>query len=518
MSHRRVIAAIDVGTNAVRLEIARVHPDGGLETLHQERDPIRPGEGVFLTGAIPPEVAERLLTTLHRYAALCRRYGATVRAVATSAVREARNGPEIVRRVRRSVGLDLEVVSGREEARLICLGVLRGRPPEAPALVIDIGGGSTEVATALGENPTELWSVPVGAVRLTQIFGTRGRAPEQRLGALRAFAAEAFREAIPGPGRRLRHALGSSGTIHAVVAYASGGGTRATRREVARAVEDLSEMSLSRRRRHFDPRRAEIVVAGAAVLEAAMRHLGLASVTSVETGLRNGVLVELSRRGDLAPGGPAPEAVAELGRRFAFDEAHARQVTRLALDLYDALARLHRLPDGARRVLEAAALLHDVGHAVSPYAHHKHTYYLVANADLPGFSNRERELVALVARYHRRTAPRRGRADLEKLPASELRLVRKLTAILRVADALDRSHQQPVRGAAVATRRRGVELTIQARGPIDLELWDAHREAALFRRVYGRRLLLSRGGRRAGGRAAKRGRPSRRGRRRTGRS
>jgi exopolyphosphatase/guanosine-5'-triphosphate,3'-diphosphate pyrophosphatase len=167
-------------------------------------------------------------------------------------------------------------------------------------------------------------------------------------------------------------------------------------------------------------------------------------------------------------------------------------VSRLALELHDRLAPLHKLPPPMRRVLEAAALLHDVGHAVSVQAHHKHTYYLVANADLPGFSEHERELVALVARYHRRSVPSRSRADLKDLSSGELGAVRKLTAILRVADALDRSHHQPVRRLAARVRDGSVRLAIGARGPLDLELWDAEREAALFQRVYRRRLVLAR--------------------------
>lgn len=485
----RVIGAIDVGTNAVRLEIAHVLPDGSLETLHQERDPIRPGDGVFVTGRMSPAVEERLVRTIRRYAALCRRYRAKVRAVATSAVREAKNGRDVVRRVRAAAGIELEVVSGREEARLICLGVLRGRPPAARALLLDIGGGSTEVATAVGETPTNLWSVPLGAVRLTQIFGTGGRVSSPALAALRAFAAEAFRRAIPAYDGDTRAALGSSGTIEAVVGFAAEH-KRASRREVANAVEDLAAMSVAERRKRFDPSRAEVVVAGAAILESAMRHLGLASIAAVGTGLRNGILVELSRRGERAANGTSAEAIVALGRRFQFDAGHAAQVARLALVLYDRLARAHRLPAVARRILEAAALLHDVGHVVSVQAHHKHTYYLVSNADLPGLSDRERELVALVARYHRRSVPSRGRRDLEQLTGGELGMVRKLVAILRVADALDRSHQQPVRGLRVTARAGAITLRIAARGPIDLELWDAAREAGLFQRVFGRKLLL----------------------------
>ena len=485
-----MVAAIDVGTNAVRMEIARVLPDGSLEALHQERDPIRPGEGVYLSGAISREVADRLLATLRRYAALARRHSARVRAVATSAVREARNGPEIVERVRAATGLELEVVSGREEARLICLGVLHGRPPATRSMVVDIGGGSTEVATALGERPTNLWSVPVGAVRLTQIFGTGGRVGRSQLRVLRGFAEEAFREAVPRGFRPPRTALGSSGTIQAVVAFAAAGAHRASRKQIARALEDLSEMSPEARRKRFDPGRAEIVVAGAAILDAAVRHLGLASVSAVDTGLRHGVLVELARRSGAVSDRSTGEALVEFGRRFAFDERHARHVAGLALQLYDAAERLHRLPPGARRLLEAAALLHDVGHSVSPHRHHRHTFYLVANADLPGFADRERELVALVARYHRRSAPSRDKADLKALSSADLRAVRALAALLRVADALDRSHQQLVRSLHLQLAGQVARLRLRAAGPVDLEAWDVRREAPLFRRVFGRRLDL----------------------------
>jgi len=494
--HERILAAIDVGTNAVRLEIARPLPDGTLETLHQERDPVRPGEGVFSGGSISKPVANRLLATLRRYAALCRRHRAKVRAVATAAVREARNRDEIVRRAREEAGLELEVVSGREEARLICLGVLEGRPASTRSLVVDIGGGSTEVATGLGEKPTSLYSVPLGAVRLTEIFNSSGRVSEERLAVMRSYAAEALRETLP---RRLagpRVALGSSGTINAIVA-AGTDSKRLTRRRLERMVDDLAGLSLAERRRRFEPRRAEIIVAGAVILEACMAHLGLEAVTAVSTGLRNGLLIDLARRSPAATAAAAEgrsEAVVALGRRFGFDEKHARQVSRLALELFDQLAGLHKLPASARGLLEAAALLHDVGHAVSPQRHHKHTFYLVANADVAGFSDQERQLVALVARYHRRSPPEAGRPDLEGLPPGQLRLLRRLVALLRTADALDRSHHQPVLGLRATALDGRVRLSLKTRGDIDLELWDVEREAGFFRQALGRRVeVLARG-------------------------
>jgi len=488
----RILGAIDVGTNAVRLELARPMPDGSFDLVHTERDPVRPGEGVFTTGRIPREVEQRLLSTLRRYAALARRHRAIVRAVATSAVREAKNGPDVVARVRAATGLELEVISGKEEARLIALGVLRGQPPRARNMVVDIGGGSTEIAVAVGDHPRSLFSVAIGSVRLTETFDSAGRVPRKRLDLMRTFAAEAFQRSLPRFPHP-RHALGSSGTIGTIVAFAAEGGRKeATRKRIRRAVVQLAEMDVDERRRVFDARRAEIVVAGAVVLEALMDCLGLETIVSVDTGLRQGLLVDmLERKGRVTPDSSTGEAARALGRRFAYDEGHADQVARVALGLFDDLAGLHGLPASARPVLEAAALLHDVGSAVSYSRHHKHTFYLVANGDIPGFSDRERLLVALVARYHRRSPPDRDRPDLALLSPSEFRMVRKLATLLRLADSCDRSHHQLVRSVRASAVGTAVRLSLRARAPIDLEVWDAEREGPLFRKVFGRRLELS---------------------------
>jgi exopolyphosphatase/guanosine-5'-triphosphate,3'-diphosphate pyrophosphatase len=489
-----VLAAIDVGTNAVRLEMARPLADGSLETLHQERDPVRPGEGLFTTGSIPRPVADRVLSTLRRYGALCRRHGAEVRAVATSAVREAHNGADIVRRVRDEAGLDLEVISGKEEARLICQGVLWGKRPNERSLCLDVGGGSTELATAAGDKATNLWSVALGAVRLTELFEAGDAVSGKQLKLLRGYAREAIQEAVPSriPGAP-RVALGSSGSARAVVGFAAAAGTgHASARQLTRAVDALVEMGPTRRRQRFDPRRADIVVAGAVILETVAHHLELEAITAVERGLRHGVLFDLMQR---RLNGTTDESLAEaavaLGRRFYFDERHGRQVARVALALFDALPRLHELPANARPLLEVAALLHDVGNAVSYQRHHRHTQYLIQNADIPGLADRERALVARIARYHRRSPPDLKHAGMEGLTSGEARTVRKLATLLRLADSLDRSHQQPVR--QVTVQRGGTDhlvLRLGHRAPIDLELWDVAHELPLFRRVFGKRLVV----------------------------
>lgn len=496
LASNAVLAAIDVGTNAVRLEMARPLPDGSLETLHQERDPVRPGEGLFTSGSIPAAVADRLLSTLRRYAALCRRHGAAVRAVATSAVREAHNGKAIVGRVRDEAGIELEVISGKEEARLICLGVLGGKPPRERSLCLDVGGGSTEVATAIGDQATDLWSVALGAVRLSELFEATDTVTGKQLKLLRGYAREAIQEALPTrlPGAP-RVALASSGSARAVVSFAAAEGTgHATARQLTRAVDALVEMGPERRRQRFDPRRADIVVAGAVILETVAHHLTLEAITAVDRGLRHGVLVDLHRRrlhedrdGSLA------EAAVTLGRRFYFDERHARQVARVALELFDALGGLHKLPSNARPLLEVAALLHDLGNAVSYQRHHRHTQYLIQNADIPGLADRERELVARIARYHRRSPPDLNHAGMEGLMPGEARTVRKLATLLRVADSLDRSHQQPVRQITVQRRGKDLALKLGARSPVDLELWDVAHELPLFRRVFGKRMHVEPG-------------------------
>ncbi len=486
-----VLAAIDVGTNAARLKIARALPDGTFEPLHEERDPIRPGEGVFKHRVMRKEVADRLLSTLRRYAALCKRHGGRVRAVATSAIREARNQEEILRRVSRECGFELEVVSGREEARLICLGVLRGKPASQRSILIDVGGGSTEVASAKGETPSNLWSIALGAVRLSEIFDTTDALDAKNLKMIRAYALELVTESLPAlvPGAPTA-ALGSSGSIRALVGFAASPGTgHATRKQITKAVKTLSAMTVDERRLHFDSARAEVILAGAIIVEAVVKRLHLDSVAAVPSGLRDGILVDLIRSGRGQAYDPSlGEAAAALGRRFGVDERHARQVAALSLELFDRLAPMHKLSASVRPLLEAAALLHDVGHAVNYQKHHRHTYYLIHQADIPGLADHQRHMLASVARYHRGSPPSAEHTAMVGFTPAEVQQVTKLATLLRVADCLDRSHHQPVKHVRARSEPGRVSLKVVSDRPVDLELWDAAREAALFKRVFHKRL------------------------------
>ena len=411
--------------------------------------PSAPARGCSRPGTIPEPAIERLISTLRRYNALCRRHQAQVKAVATSAVREARNKDEVVERVQREVGVQLEVISGKEEARLICLGVLHRKPKDHRSVLIDIGGGSTEIVTAVGERPTNLWSLQLGAVRLTQVFNCRGHHLEQEAQGDAQPRLRGGGQDASGPARGASPRWAWAARAPSTRWWASPGregAGHATLRELTEAVETLAGLGPAGRRKHFDPQRAEIILSGAVVLEMVAKRLGVETVAAVTRGLRDGVLVDLLQKSDATfEDHGLPEAAIALGRRFHFDEKHHTHVAALSVSLFDQLKRLHQLPPIARAYLEVAALLHDVGNAVSFERHHKHSYYLIQNADLPGLGDRERELVARVARYHRRapsgSGPRRaGGPDL-----AEARTVRRLATLLRLANALDRSHRQTVR-------------------------------------------------------------------------
>jgi exopolyphosphatase/guanosine-5'-triphosphate,3'-diphosphate pyrophosphatase len=331
-------------------------------------------------------------------------------------------------------------------------------------------------------------------VRVTELFKVRDRVNKKQLTLMRNFAREMIAENIPhaivgAP----TAALGSSGTIGAIVAYArSEGMGHATMLEIGRSVEELADMDLEKRRRRFDPRRADIIVAGAIVLESVMRHLKVQTITAVDRGLREGILQDLLRRRRVDESDHSlADAAVDLGNRFGFSEPHGRHVAQLAMTLFDDLASLHQMPAAARPWLEVAALLHDIGHAVNYQRHHKHTHYLIANADLPGLADRERALVATIARFHRRSKPDATHELMQPFTAAEVRIVRKCATLLRIADSLDRSHHQPVQKISAAVRGRVVTLKVKSKQSVDLELWDLEHEVELFQEVFGKSLVVS---------------------------
>lgn len=487
----KILAAIDVGTNAVRLKIARVTETGERKVILSERDAVRPGEGVFQTQLIAEAAVERLIFVMKRYRALSDEYGAAIRAVATSAFRDAQNAEEIVERVEREADLHLEVISGVEEARLACLGALQGAPADEKNTIIDIGGGSTEVGYAVGDEPATLWSLgSLGALRITDHFGRRPLLRAQDLTLMRRYAARACEADLPSGRSDLpKRAIGTSGSIRSLVPFAASDKSRspvvATHAEIRHALAVLARMHLDERRQHFEPHRAEVIVGAAAILDAVMEHLGVTEVRAVDGGLRDGILVDMQRRARREPLERIVRAGAlEVGRRFTFDEEHGAQVARLATRLFDLLKPVHHMSRRTRILLETAALLHDVGYAIHRQRHHRHSAYIIENADLPGLNERERLLVSRLARYHRRSAPKKGHTGLAGLDKDETRIVQRLAPLLRLADSLDRSHHRMVDELTADISEGKVHLVVHARRGAPLEVWDAQREGPVFLQTY----------------------------------
>jgi exopolyphosphatase / guanosine-5'-triphosphate,3'-diphosphate pyrophosphatase len=496
-----VLAVVDLGSNATRLQIAQVSPDGRISVLAEDRAAVRLGEQVFKTGRLSAAAIARTALALERFAKLAQRAGAeTIRAVATSAVREASNRSALVRTIRNHAGIDLEVISGAEEARLVCLGVLQGTPTSERSLILDIGGGSTEIISARGEEPESSWSLPLGSVRLTEFFVQSDPIGRKEAKLVDEAVQDALAQLDPLLIGKHKRILGAAGTTAAVAQLArkvsgresASASLPVTADQVSRVLDALRPTTLKQRKKlGVDDQRADIVYAGTAICEGVLRKLRVDELLVTSRGLRDGLMADLVRRTVRPRGGHLHQESAVLdglrafGRRCGYREEHAEQVALLSLSLFDQTRELHRLGEEERGLLHAAAMLHDVGAFVSYNRHHKHGYYLLYHADLPGFTDRERELIATIARYHRRSPPKERHVEFGRLTTGERIVVKRLASILRVADGLDRGHRRHVRSIKVVRRANGLQVDVVAEAGSELEVWSARQKSDMLEELCG---------------------------------
>jgi exopolyphosphatase/guanosine-5'-triphosphate,3'-diphosphate pyrophosphatase len=500
-------AAIDVGSNSIRCLIAERGEDGHLQLIDDLKDQPRLARGLSSTGLLAGQSMERAIESLGRMVQAAERRGAARLAlVATSAVRDAANGAEFAERVKREIGIPLEVIDGETEARLAFLSVSehfaigRGR-----TIVADIGGGSLELVLAVGGLVDRVVSLPFGAVRLTEqyLVGADAGAGVRRL---RSAVRQRLQRAVPARKWAAAKLFGSGGTFTNLARIAAardrgavppGGihGAAVPLPKLQRTLEWLVSMSVEERRKvkGLNPARADIIVAGLAVAAEVLELFAATKVTVSAFGLREGLLIHLSRP---AGDGGTPTKAKAL-RRFAdrcrTDRRHGEQTARLARRLFDVLGKRLGCVAGDWDLLEAASLLHDVGQLVSYRSHHKHSYHLIAHAESLPFSPRERLLIALLCRYHRKGGPSKKHAEYAALDPEDRARVRRLAALLRVACGLDRGHVSAVE--AMRLRMGPERLTIDVlprlvTTDLKLELWGAQRKAKLLGKLLRRDVVV----------------------------
>jgi exopolyphosphatase / guanosine-5'-triphosphate,3'-diphosphate pyrophosphatase len=505
----KLLAAIDVGTNSFHLVIARVHHDGRIEVMTREKELVRLGHGGGDMTALEPEAIARGVAALTRMRMLAEAAGAPVRAVATSAVREAKNASVFLRAAHDTAGVEVEVITGIEEARLIHLGVLQSLPVfDRPLLLCDIGGGSTELLCGYRGEVQGARSFKVGAVRLTDRFFADSNSANQRAKAGDVKACRDYVQSTVAPFRKLANkhpfevAIASSGSAETVarMAHALRGqdelrtynGFTFTVDEIEQVCDLLIETKPSDRGRlaGLDPRRADIALAGALTLHEVARSFDIKAFTISDFALREGVLLDtIARTSDEVLrhlNDISRRSVRQLMQLCDEDPTHSDHVARLALRLFDQTKALHGLDATFRDYLEAAALLANVGLFVSHSQHHIHSYYIIRNTDvLAGLTDNEIETIALVARYHRKGMPKNDHPEFGSLPTHQQRIVRLLAGLLRVAIGLDRSHDGRV--GSVDVDRVGDKLVVKATSadgfPLALEVYAAQERVALLAAV-----------------------------------
>lgn len=503
------MAFLDIGTNSARLLVVRINPNRSYTVLSEQKEMVRLGEKEFQDGLLSEEAMDRTVRVIKNFCDLSRTYGATeFVAMATSATREAANRMDLVDRVREVADLELQIISGMEEARLIYLGVSSGHHiGRKTALFMDIGGGSTELAVGDQTEYSYLESLKVGAIRLTSMFVKKpeGAVPDDALGRMRKYVKSSLvrskREIMQS---KVNLAFGSSGTVVNLseILLRQDGSSRPgviRRAQLKKLIPALAGMDLAARRRvpGINPERADIILAGAVILETIMDELHLNEVAVSQRGMRDGMLMDYLGGLEEFPGfrelSVRERSVIQLGRACSVDEEHARRVTAIALELFDSAAKkgLHTMGKKERELLHHAAFLHDVGDFISFNDHHMHSHYIISHAELLGFSNREVLIMANVAKYHRKRAPKMRSADLRDLDEKDQQSVIRLSTLLRMAESLDRSHcnlVQAVRFTKAA--KRSVKLIVTACGDPQLEMWRMEEDRKAFKRAFGKEMVV----------------------------
>lgn len=523
MNQDRILAAIDLGTNSLHMVVVRIQPSlPAFSIIAREKDTVRLGNRDQKTGDLTPEAMDRAIAALRRFQGIAKSLNAehTI-AVATSAVREAPNGRDFLKHVESELGLFVNLISGQEEARRIYLGVLSGMEfNNQPHIIIDIGGGSTELILGDSHDARSLSSTKVGAVRLTSEIVTTDPISNAEFQYLQAYVRGQLErpveelQAYLQPGELLR-LVGTAGTIETLATMQAREqmgmvptpltGYQLSLKYLRDLVNRLRKMNNAERAAvpGMSDRRSEIIVAGAIILQEAMTLLRQETLTVCERSLREGVIVDWMLTHGLIEdklryqSSVRQRSVIKIAQKYQVNLEYSQRVAEFALSLFDQTKEhLHNWGVEERELLWAAAILHNCGHHVSHSSHHKHSYYLIRNGDLLGYTEAEIEVIANMARYHRKNPPKKKHENYQNLPSKKHRqMVTQLSALLRLAVALDRRQIGAIERLQCEYRPEG-ELHLQLfpthlEDDCALELWSLDYKKDVFEGEFNVKLVAT---------------------------
>ncbi len=494
------IAAIDIGTNSIRCIIAEVTKEGKYKILDDEKVTVRLGERLAATGLICVEAANRAVTAIQRFQKLITGFNVeTVEAVATSAVRTAENGRDLIGVLSHELGHEIKIISGEEEAELASASALANFDMNGKRYaMVDIGGGSVEIVSACGNHVEEFYSLDLGAVVMTERFLTGDPVTEHELRKLQRHIRESLKRMFSGKKFTADALIGSGGTVTALGCMAmqirqenfvSIHGSEMLHAEIVHLQAMLINKDLKGRRTipGLNQDRADIIVAGVVVMDELMRYFDANRVLVNERGIREGLLIRAIKKLGLTTGSKPPtwrDSVLEFAASCHVDEQHSTHVAALSLTIFDSLAPLFKMKASEKRLLEAAAILHDCGYFISYGSHHKHSYHLIRHAELFSFSPRERELIAQIARYHRKSLPKKKHETFQSLKERDQITVARLGGILRLADGLDRRRSALVQSVSCHYEDTTLAVRLDSTQDISVEVFGGNSKKDLFEKAF----------------------------------
>ena len=494
--------------------MVHIKKDGNFEIIDREKEVIRLGEGsAGDIKLIKPDALIRGVDALKRFKGIADSHNASLRAIATSAVREAHNRNDFIEQVFQKSKIKIEIISGIEEARLIYLGILKAVPVfNKRILMVDIGGGSTEFLVGKKGIPITSLSMKIGAVRLTQKFFPDFEINKTRIQNCREWVeGELYQTASMFKKENYQLCVGSSGTIMSAGLMinalrnnsSSGNGILNNFVFTKEELDEIEEIVLSKKTAQkrkkisgIDEKRAEIIPAGVIILKTIFNLFEITEMIISEYALREGIIIDTMQKEHANASKPGFEdirkqSVINLVKSYRNDISHSKHVAKLSLLLFDQLKELHMFDENSRECLEAASILHDVGYHISHASHHQHSLYIIRNSELLGFNENEINIIAHTARYHRKSHPKSSHQEFKALSPEIQTIIKKLAAILRLADSFDRTHRKLIENLQATVKDKTVEIQLfySSKKP-DIELWNLDRRKGLFEEVFNKKIVV----------------------------